>query len=104
VLALQDEVEQILYKLEGPPAVASWEELPPMEVPLNSRLNVMVRTHWSSTAGLTRTETDQLAILREGFPPVLKQLQEVVDGIAGVEARLEELKAPWSPGRMPELD
>jgi photosystem II stability/assembly factor-like uncharacterized protein len=104
VLALQDEVEQILYKLEGPSAVASWEELPPMDMPLTRRLNVMVRTHWSSTAGLTKTETDQLAILREEFPPVLKQLREVVDGIDSVETRLEEMKAPWSPGRMPVLD
>jgi hypothetical protein len=64
----------------------------------------MVRTHWSSTAGLTKTETDQLEILREEFPPVLEKLKEVVDGIERVEDRLEELKAPWSPGRVPELD
>jgi photosystem II stability/assembly factor-like uncharacterized protein len=31
VLALQDELDQILYKLDGPSAVASWEELNPME-------------------------------------------------------------------------
>ena len=104
VLALQDELDQILYKLDGPPAVASWEELSPMEMPLNRRLNIMVRTHWSSTAGLTQTETDQLEILREEFPPVLEQLKEVIDGINKVEARLEELKAPWSPGRIPSLD
>ncbi len=104
VLALQDQLEQIQYKLDGPSAKASWEELPPMEMPLNRRLNIMVRTHWSSTAGLTKTETDQLEILREEFPPVLEQLKEVVDGIRKVEARLEELKAPWSPGRIPELN
>ena len=104
VMALQDQVDDILYKLEGPSAKASWEELPPMEMPLNRRLNVMVRTHWSSTAGLTKTETNQLEILREEFPPVLEQLKEVVSGIEEVEARLDELKAPWSPGRMPELD
>jgi hypothetical protein len=104
VLALQDELDNILYKLDGPPAKASWEELPPMEMPLNRRLSVMVRTHWSSTAGLTKTETDQLEILREEFPPVLDQLKEVVTGIEKVEAKLEELKAPWTPGRMPELN
>jgi photosystem II stability/assembly factor-like uncharacterized protein len=104
VLALQDQLEQIQYKLDGPSAKASWEELPPMEMPLNRRLNIMVRTHWSSTAGLTKTETDQLEILREEFPPVLEQLKEVVDGISKVEARLEELKAPWSPGRIPVLN
>jgi photosystem II stability/assembly factor-like uncharacterized protein len=104
VLALQDQVDKILYKLEGPSAKASWEELPPMEMPLNRRLNVMVRTHWSSTAGLTKTETDQLEILREEFPPVLEQLKEVVSGVEQVEARLDELKAPWSPGRFPMMD
>jgi len=104
VMALQDEVDNILYKLEGPSAAASWEELPPMEMPLNRRLNVMVRTHWSSTTGLTKTETDQLEILREEFPPVLEDLKEVVSGINEIEDRLDELKAPWSPGRMPELD
>ncbi len=104
VLALQDELGNILYKLEGPSAKASWEELSPMEMPLNRRLNIMVRTHWSSTSGLTKTETDQLEILREEFPPLLEQLKEVVDGIAKVEARLDELKAPWTPGRVPRLD
>jgi len=103
VLALQDELDNILYKLEGPSAKASWEELSPMEMPLNRRLNLMVRTHWSSTSELTKTETDQLEILKEEFPPVLKQLKEVVDGIDKVETRLDELKAPWTPGRIPVL-
>jgi len=104
VLELDDRLNNILYKLEGPSAKASWEELSPMEMPLNRRLNLMVRTHWSSTAGLTLTETDQLEILREEFPRVLAQLKEVIDGIHKVEAKLDELKAPWTPGRIPALD
>ena len=104
VLELDDRLNNILYKLEGPSAKASWEELSPMEMPLNRRINVMVRTHWSSTAGLTLTETDQLEILNEEFPPLLVQLKEVIDGIDKVEAKLDELKAPWTPGRVPVLD
>jgi len=104
VLALQDQLDQIQYKLDGPSAKASWEELSPMEMPLNRRLNIMTRTHWASTSGLTTTETEQLEILREEFPPMLDQLKEVVDGITRVETKLEELKAPWSPGRMPDLN
>jgi photosystem II stability/assembly factor-like uncharacterized protein len=104
VLELDDRLNNILYKLEGPSAKASSEELLPMEMPLNNRLRVMVRTHWSSTAELTLTETDQLEILREEFPPVLEQLKEVVDGIAKVESKLDELKAPWTPGRVPVLE
>ena len=104
VLALQDELGQIIYKLEGPSARASWEELSPMEMPLNRRLNIMARTHWSSTSDLTKTETDQLEILREEFPPLLEELERIVSKITEIDAKLEELKAPWTPGRLPELD
>jgi hypothetical protein len=104
VLKLEAGLEDLLYKLEGPEARASSEELPPMQVPLNDRLSVMIRTHWSSTAELTTTETEQLRILSEEFPPVLAQLEQIVGEINQVEAKLEELKAPWTPGRMPELD
>ncbi|TFH27505.1 MAG: glycosyl hydrolase [Bacteroidia bacterium] len=104
VLALQDELGQIIYKLEGPSATASWEELSPMEMPLNRRLNVMVRTHWSSTSDLTKTETDQLEILREEFPPLQEELKRIVAKISEIDGKLEELKAPWTPGRIPELD
>jgi photosystem II stability/assembly factor-like uncharacterized protein len=104
VLELEERLDNILYKLEGPEAKASWEELPPMQMPLNRRLNVMIRTHWSSTSELTKTETDQLAILREEFPPVLMELEQVVAKIGELDKKLEELKAPWTPGRIPELD
>jgi photosystem II stability/assembly factor-like uncharacterized protein len=104
VLELQAEIDDILFALEGPQAQASWEELPPMQMPLNRRLNVMIRTHWSSTAELTQTEKDQLEILREEFPPVLDRLDQAVAAIGEVEHSLEALKAPWTPGRMPQLD
>ncbi len=104
VLELDDRLNNILYKLEGPSAKASWEELSPMEMPLNRRLNVMVRTHWSSTSELTKTETNQLEILKEEFPPLLAQLEKVVEEIRELDQQLEKLKAPWTPGRVPSLD
>jgi len=104
VLELQDRINNILYKLEGPRAAASDEELPPMAMPLDNRLRVMIRTHWSSTSELTKTETDQLEILKEEFPPVLEEVQNVVGEIKVVEQKLDQLKAPWSPGRIPELN
>ncbi len=104
VVELEAALKDILFALEGPKAVASWEELPPMDMPLNRRMNVMVSTHWSSTSELTKTETDQLEILKEEFPPLLSALEQVVGEIAQLDQRLEELKAPWTPGRVPELN
>ncbi|MDX2431278.1 MAG: hypothetical protein QNK35_10110, partial [Bacteroides sp.] len=104
VVELEAALKDILYTLEGPQARASWEELPPMDMPLNRRMNVMIRTHWASTAELTLTETEQLEILKEEFPPLLTALEQVVYEITFLDQRLEELKAPWTPGRIPELN
>ena len=43
-------------------------------------------------------------ILREEFPPLLEELQNVVAEIKVVEQKLDQLKAPWSQGRMPSLN
>ena len=84
VMALDAGIKDLLYILDGPQAKASSEELPPMDMPLNRRLSTMVRTHWSSTSELTKTETDQLEILKEEFPPVLAELERIVDEITEV--------------------
>lgn len=104
VYALEDLLSDIQFAMSGPSAIASWEELPPMDMPLSRRLNIMIRTHWSSTSKLTKTETDQLEILKEEFPPVLAQLEKVVEEIAALDQELEKVKAPWTPGRVPILE
>ncbi len=103
LLSLEREVEDVLYTMEGPRARASWEELPPMDMPLNRRLNILVRTHWSSTSKLTGTEREQLRILKEEFPPVLRRIEKTAAEIELLEQDLEKLKAPWTPGRIPAL-
>ena len=104
VFELEDLLSDIQFAMDGPSAKASWEELPPMDMPLSRRLSAMTYTHWNSTAELTKTETDQLEILREEFPPVLAQLEKLVEEIRELDQELEELKAPWTPGRVPELN
>ena len=104
VFELEDLVSDILFAMNGPSAKASWEELSLMNMPLSRRLNVMIRTHWSSTSEVTKAETDQLEILQEEFPPLLDQMKQIVQEISELDAQLEELKAPWTPGRVPELD
>lgn len=100
---IEKQLNDLTYTLDGPPARASWEELPPMDMPLNRRMNVMVMTHWSATSDVTKTERDQLEILREEFPPVLDTLKEVTKEIDEMDRMLDEIKAPWTPGRMPSM-
>jgi photosystem II stability/assembly factor-like uncharacterized protein len=95
-------INEIRFKFEGREAPASWEELPPAPMPLNRRLGSIIWTHMQSTSGLTRTEKDNYAILKEEFPPLLEELKIINTELKALEGRLDELNAPWTPGRIPE--
>ncbi|MCA1747771.1 MAG: hypothetical protein LC655_08750, partial [Bacteroidales bacterium] len=94
-----DELKELHFIMHGPPAVASWEELPPMEMPLSRRLNIAVRNHWSNSAGLNKTVTDQYEILKEEFPPLVDRLNALDTEIEAIETVLESAGAGWTPGR-----
>jgi photosystem II stability/assembly factor-like uncharacterized protein len=103
ITKVERELEDLRYKLHGPSAKASWEELPPMEMPLNRRLNVAIYKHWSNTAGLSQAAVDQFNILKEEFPPLVDRLHAAEAEIAAIEAELESVGAGWTPGRKIEL-
>lgn len=99
---LGKELEELNFKMNGVPAKASWEEVPPAQMPLNRRLSSVTYTHMGSTSGITATEKQGFEILKEEFPPVLNALQRIVkEDIPELEAELNELNAPWTPGRLP---
>jgi hypothetical protein len=99
---LGKELEELDFKMNGVPAKASWEEVPPAQMPLNRRLSSVTYTHMGSTSGITATEKQGYEILKEEFPPVLDALQRIVRvDIPALEAELNELNAPWTPGRLP---
>jgi len=100
---LEQELKDIRFEMHGPEARASWEELPPMDMPLSRRLNVAVRTHWSNADGLNQTVKDQYEILREQFPPLVDRLNAVDKEISSIEAELENLGSGWTPGRKIDL-
>lgn len=100
--ALSVELEKLNFTMNGIPAKASGEEVPPAQVPLNHRLGNITYTHMSSTAGITSTEKQGHEILKEEFPPVLDALKRIVENdIPALEAELNKINAPWTPGRMP---
>lgn len=100
---LSVEIEKLNFKMNGLPAKASGEEVPPEQVPLNDRLGNITYTHMGSTSGITTTEKESYKILKEEFPPVLKALKQMVENdIPAIEAELNKLGAPWTPGRLPD--
>ena len=103
--ALREELEKINFTFYGHPSIASWEEVPSQPMPLNRRLNYLMYTHYSSTAEITQTEKDTYQILREELPPVLEKLKRISEvDIKNLESEMEKIGAPWTPGRIPELN
>jgi len=102
---LRKELDEINFTFNGFPAKASWEEVPPQPVPLNRRLNYLTRTHYNSTTEITQTEKDTYHILKEELPPVLEKLKRISEvDIKNLESEMEKIGAPWTPGRLPELN
>jgi photosystem II stability/assembly factor-like uncharacterized protein len=100
--ALGVELEALNFKMNGVPTVASGEEVPPAEVPINDRLGNITYAHMGSTSGIANTEKQNYEILKEEFPPVLAALKRIVEtDIPALEAELTKIGAPWTPGRLP---
>ncbi len=100
--ALGVELEKLDFIMNGLPAKASSEEIPPAQVPLRTRLGVITYMHMGSTSAITTTEKQNYEILKEEFLPVLEVLTGIVENdIPAMEAELNKIGAPWTPGRIP---
>ena len=99
---LEKRINDVLFTFNGQPAKASWEEVPPAEMPLNRRLSAILSIHSRSTSNVTKTETDNYEILLEEYPPLLEEIKLIHTEILNLEKKMEELEVPWTPGRIPE--
>jgi photosystem II stability/assembly factor-like uncharacterized protein len=100
---MAEKLDDIYFILDGTPAKASWEEVPPAIMPLNNRVQHVVWGMWGSTSEPTQTMKDNYAIVIEEFPPILNQLKEMDAELKTMEKELDNMGAPWTPGRLPEF-
>jgi|FLOH01.1.fsa_nt_gi photosystem II stability/assembly factor-like uncharacterized protein len=101
---IKKELDDIEFVFDGTQAKASAEEVPPENVPLSERLNAIVWSSWQSTSAPTSTQKNNYDILMEEFPPVLAELNSISKTISDMELELDKLKAPYTPGRVPEFN
>ena len=57
---------------------------------------------WSTTAAATETFKTSYNIAADNFSEVLESLKAVTADILQVEKILEQYKAPYTPGRLPD--
>lgn len=99
------DLRALSFKFDRESASPSAEENPPSEVTFNERLSVLAYTHWRSTSNVTQREKFSYEALMSEFPPVLDKIKSIYNiDIKSIESELEKLKAPYTPGREPELN
>jgi hypothetical protein len=100
---LENELYNISFKFNGLKAKASWEEVPPADMPLMNRLNDVIWTQISSTSDITTTSKTSFEILKDQFPPVLEQVKMVSETkLPGLRKQMDALDAPYTQGRIPQ--
>ncbi|RLD85306.1 MAG: glycosyl hydrolase, partial [Bacteroidetes bacterium] len=99
---LSKELEDVAFIFNGTPAKASTEEVPPEKVSLNDRLSEAVWTSWGNTSAPTATQLQNVRIIRDEIPAIQTRIEKVAAGLKTLESQLDEMKAPYTPGRMPK--
>jgi len=102
---IEKQLEDIMYRFEGSEAKASDEEIPPRQVPLGNRLQYILWGQSGSTSAITATSKMAYQIILEELPELIEQLKTITTvDIKNLENKLEEVKAPWTPGRIPVMN
>jgi len=100
--AIKEEIEKINFLFYGTPAKASFEEVPPEAMPLMKRINDAIYASWQSTSAPTAMQKMNLKIVKEAMPGVLARIKKVDEQLKALGKELNTLKAPYTPGRLPE--
>lgn len=101
--ALNEEMAEITYLIRGISVGASTEETPPSPVSLSARLSTMSRSLYGNTGDISGIADQQFQILKKEFPALLARIQKAGQAVDTLNAKLDEIKAPWTSGRVPRL-
>lgn len=100
---VKQQLEKVEFTMNGTPAKASWEEVPPEIMPLNNRLSQILEAAWESTSAPTSNQKKCYNILMQDLPGVINQLTEISNEVEQLNTQLDALKAAYTPGRIPKL-
>ena len=72
----------------------------PSELTIRVRIGRVAFGHWNTRQAPTETQRRMLAQGREGLDVLVEALSDLVENeLADLEAELEKVNAPWTPGR-----
>ncbi len=67
------------------------------------RINSIIYEQWKSTSAPTQTQKDNTQIVLEEFEPIYQALKKIIEeDVKNIEKKLDEIGAPYTPGRLPD--
>ncbi len=100
---LGNDILDIEFKFSGTRAQASAEEVPPEQASISHRMGAITASLWTSSSNPTQTMKSNYSIVKESMTGIISEIQSIADVIKKVESKLDELYAPYTPGRLPKL-
>ncbi|MHC4064994.1 MAG: VPS10 domain-containing protein [Planctomycetota bacterium] len=100
---LEQRLNRLLVNLRGDRTRS--KRMEPAPPSINQRVRRVVSSQWRVTSAPTQTQRDAYVYAGREFTEVLAKLRVLLaEDLAGLEAKLEEAGAPWTPGRLPDWD
>ena len=97
---LEKRLTDVNTKLNGDATLGrrEFETLPS----INGRIGTIAGALWSTSAAPTITFINSYTVAVKQFTPVYNELKSIAVALKNVEDMLEQSKAPYTPGRLPE--
>ncbi|MFN8155033.1 MAG: glycosyl hydrolase [Bacteroidia bacterium] len=98
---MNERLQAITLRLNGDASLAKREfEVPPS---VNDRINTIEGGLWVSTAAPTTTYRTSLDIATRQLKQIITELRQLSGDLTAFENGLENIRAPWTPGRLPDF-
>ncbi len=99
---IEHSLRDIDWAFMGEKPKASPEEITPAPPSINNRLYAIAYANRNSLSDITKDQKEQYKLLKKEFSPLLDKLKIINDELLPViEKELEDIGAPWTPGRIP---
>jgi photosystem II stability/assembly factor-like uncharacterized protein len=100
--AIEQANNQIQIAFKGNPSLDKRNENQPPSI--SNRIYSLVYSHWSSSSAPTSTMKNDYEIVMKEFTPLYDKLKQLIlVDLKQVEAEMEIYRAPYTPGRFPEI-
>jgi chromosome segregation ATPase len=98
--ALEARLRLLRQSLDGDVTRSSRYE--PVPLSISERTGFIITGSWDSQSAIPPGYADSLQVAQAEFVVVLAGLKSLAAELAALEASVEAIKAPWTPGRIPQ--